>query len=108
MKIDTELQRLELVAEPDDKEVELRAQVNEFHSNPKVKPDLEILYELACHLIDKNRPEEAIDLLLEVIAIDRNWNDRTAQKKLTDLFKKLGSSNEVVQKARKTLSSLLF
>lgn len=96
---------MELVAEPDEKEIELRKSLD---NDPSVKPDLQQMFDLASHLIDKNRPDEAIKLLLDVIAIDRNWNERKAQTMLTDLFKKLGSSNEMVKEGRKTLSKLLF
>ena len=69
---------MELVSEPDQKELDLRKQLEASDIDPSVKPDVEQMHELACHLRDKNRPEEAIKLLLDVIAIDRNWNDRKA------------------------------
>ena len=75
-KVDAELQRIELVSEPDDKENELREKLQDARDDSSIMPDQQALYDLGCHLIDKNRPEEAIELLLESIAIDRNWNDR--------------------------------
>ena len=45
------------------------------------------MYDLANHLIAKNRLEESVDLLLDIVAIDRNWNSRAAQTKVTDVFK---------------------
>jgi putative thioredoxin len=66
------------------------------------------MFQLAEHLISKNRSEEAVDILLDIIAIDRNWQERKAQKLVTDLFKKLGSANEVTIKGRKKLSKILF
>lgn len=71
-------------------------------------PNLQVMFDLAKHLNDKNRHEEAIDLLLDIIAIDRNWNQRIAQKFINDIFKKLGAANEVTIKKRKQLSKLLF
>jgi len=71
-------------------------------------PDLQDMFDLANHLIDKNRLEESIDILLDIVAIDRNWNSRAAQTKVTDVFKKLGSTNEVVKEGRKKLGKLLF
>ena len=71
-------------------------------------PNLEDLFDLATHLHGKNRMEEAIELLLEIIAIDRNWNQRAAQTKLTDVFKQLGATTEIVKEGRKKLSKLLF
>ena len=66
------------------------------------------MQDLAVHLHAKNRMEESIDLLLDSIAIDRNWNKRAAQNLLTDIFKQLGSSSELVAKGRKKLGKLLF
>ena len=66
------------------------------------------LYEISQHLIGKNRLEESVNILLDMVAIDRNWKDRAAQKLLTDVFKKLGSTNEIAMQGRKKLSKLLF
>ena len=66
------------------------------------------MLELAQHLIDKNRLEESTEILLDMVAIDRNWKERAAQKLLTDVFKKLGSSSDIAIQGRKKLSKLLF
>jgi len=66
------------------------------------------MQDLAAHLIAKNRKEEAIDLLLESVAIDRNWNERAAQHLLTDLLKQLGSGSEIAKKARRRLSKIIL
>ena len=65
--LDNELQRLEQVALPDDKELELRKVLETSDGS------LDQMFELADHLISKNRAEEAVDLLLDIVAIDRNW-----------------------------------
>ena len=36
-------------------------------------PDLEVMFDLANHLVDKNRLEESTEILLDMVAIDRNW-----------------------------------
>ncbi len=46
--------------------------------------------------------------MLQILAIDRNWSERKAYKLLMDIFGKVGSGNEVVIKARKKLSKILF
>ena len=106
-QIDTELQRLELVQLPDEREHELRDRI-EADEKANQMPNLQDLFDLALHLEAKNRMEEAIDLLLEIIAIDRNWNERAAQTKVTDIFKQLGATTEIVKQGRKKLSKLLF
>lgn len=45
---------------------------------------------------------------MQIIKIDRNWNQKAAYTLLLEIFTKLGSSNEVVIKARKRLSKILF
>ena len=103
LKIDAELNRLDMVELPDDLEQNLKQQMEESNG-----ANVEVMFELAKHLNGKNRHEEAIDLLLDVIAIDRNWNQRAAQKLINDIFKKLGAANELTIKKRKQLSKLLF
>ena len=66
------------------------------------------MQDLALHLVDKNRLEEAITILLDSVAIDRNWGNKKAQNLLTDVFKKAGSSSDLVKEGRKKLSKLLF
>ena len=48
-------------------------------------------------LCEKNRFEDAIPVLLDIIAIDRNWKDKRAYNKLIDVFAKLGSTSEAVK-----------
>ena len=103
MEIDAELDRLEQSLQPDEREAELRATLE-----VNGKPNLESMYLLAEHLKNKNRHQESVDLLLDLLALDRNWNDRKAQKLLTDLFKALGSNSEITKNGRKIMSKLLF
>ena len=69
---------------------------------------LSAYYELAELLADKNRAEEAIPLLLDIITIDRNWEDKKAHNRLMEIFKKLGQTNEAVKKGRKRLANIMF
>lgn len=46
--------------------------------------------------------------MLDIVKIDRNWNNRQAYNLLIEIFNKLGAANEVVVKARKQLSKILF
>lgn len=41
-------------------------------------------------MLEKNRGEEAIPLLLDILSIDRNWQEKKAHNKLLEVFKKLG------------------
>lgn len=50
---------------------------------------------------NKNKIQEAIDSCLQIVKIDRNWNNKAAYNLLIEIFNKLGASNEIVIKARK-------
>ena len=57
---------------------------------------------------DAHRYADAIESLLQIIAIERNWNNKIAYQTLMEIFNKVGSSNELVVKSRKRLSKILF
>ena len=59
-------------------------------------------------MIEKNRAEEAIPLLLDILSIDRNWEEKKANNTLLEVFKKLGQTNEAVKKGRKRLANIMF
>ena len=101
-KVDEEISRLEELAQPDEEEGQLKAAIE---ADPK---NLENYYELSELLIEKNRGEEAIPVLLDIIAIDRNWQDKKANDRLMEVFKKLGQTNEAVKKGRKRLANIMF
>lgn len=70
--------------------------------------NLNTYFELAELMIEKNRGEEAIPLLLDIIAIERNWEEKKAHNLLIEVFKKLGQTNEEVKKGRKRLGNIMF
>ncbi|MBL4693702.1 MAG: tetratricopeptide repeat protein [Magnetovibrio sp.] len=51
---------------------------------------------------------QAIDLLLNIVAIDRNWNDQAGRKQLVKIFDALGVQHPSTIDARKRLSAVLF
>ena len=90
------------MAQPDETEVALRDTIAQAPGN------LEAYFELAELLVAKNRGEESIPLLLDILAIDRNWQDKKAYNKLMDVFKKLGQASDAVKTGRKRLANILF
>lgn len=67
--------------------------------------------DLANILIAKNRLEDAIPVLLDILTIERNWNkagEKKPQERLIEVFAKLGQTNETVKKAKKRLAKILF
>lgn len=101
-KVDEEIQALDKIAAPDQTEFDLLKRVD---ADPK---NLDIQFELVAHLFDKGRLEDSIPVLLNILAVDRNYGQKKAHTKLMDIFAKLGSANEAVKKGRKKLASIMF
>ena len=59
-------------------------------------------------MVEKNRAEEAIPLLLDILTIDRNWEEKKAHNMLMEVFKKLGSANDAVKQGRKRFANIMF
>jgi putative thioredoxin len=70
--------------------------------------DHQARYDLATALNAAGNREEALDLLIEIVRADRNWNDEAARKQLIKFFEAWGHSDEVTIAGRRRLSSLLF
>lgn len=64
--------------------------------------------DLAVALYGKGQTEAAIDELLAMIRIDREWNDQAARKQLVKIFDALGFSHPSAVAGRRRLSSILF
>ena len=102
VKVDEEISRLEAIAQPDEVEGTLRQKLEAEPEN------LNTYFELAELLVEKNRAEEAIPLLLDILTIDRNWRDKKAHNMLMEVFKKLGSAHEAVKQGRKRFANIMF
>ena len=70
--------------------------------------DLESRFKLAQLQWEKKKVEQAIESCMQLLKIDRNWNDKAAYQLIIEIFNKVGASNEVVVKARKNLAKILF
>ncbi|WP_119302916.1 thioredoxin [Dongia deserti] len=81
---------------------ELRARVE---ANPK---DLDARFALAQALFAGGEREGAIDQLLEIIRLNRAWNEEAARKELVKLFEAMGPTDPLTLSGRRRLSSLLF
>jgi putative thioredoxin len=79
--------------------------LKEIEDNPK---DLNTRFKLAVHHFENSYYEESIETLLEIIQIDRNWNNKAANQFLIQIFNFLGSDNDITIKGRSKLTKLLF
>ena len=52
--------------------------------------------------------EAAIELLLELVAFDKDWNEQAARKTLLEVFQLAGDDSELVDSARRRLAMLLY
>ena len=72
--------------------------------NPK---DLEALLDKSRHLSASGLYEQAMEILLQIMTIDRQFQDHAGRKGLLALFDMLGGEQEAVQKYRRKLFTLL-
>ena len=85
------------------------ASVEELTSLVKQNPeDKQAKLDLALVLIKESRISDAIDHLLELFRIDRDWNEGAAKSNLLIVFDTMKPDNPLVLKARRRLSSLIF
>ena len=80
----------------------LRARVD---ANPK---DFEARHELAQALFAGGDKEGAIDQLLEIVRVNRTWNEEAARKQLVTFFEAMGPTDPLTLSGRRRLSSILF
>ncbi len=69
--------------------------------------DMDARLRLANLLVASGRYEPGMDELLEVIRLDRSWNDDAARKTLLSVFSMLGGQGDLVAQYRRKLASTL-
>lgn len=74
-------------------------------ANPK---DLTARFDLSLALFAQGQTGESIDQLLEIVRLDRTWNDAAGRKQLLKIFDVLGAADPLTQDARRRLSAVLF
>jgi putative thioredoxin len=94
-----ELARQAASAGPED---DLRRAVTADPENRQARFDLA----LALHAAGK--VEEAVDTLLDLFRMDRDWNDGAAKAQLFTIFEALKPQDPIVLKGRRRLSSMIF
>jgi len=70
--------------------------------------DFQIRLDLALAYWAGDQRKEAIDELLAMIKLDRNWNDAAARQQLLKFFEALGFTDPLAIDGRKRLSTILF
>lgn len=70
--------------------------------------DYQARFDLAVGLAARDEKAEALELLLDLVRANRQWNDEAARKQLLQLFDAWGPKEPLVAEGRRRLSSLLF
>lgn len=96
-------------------QLDLARQVSDLGDPAALKAQLEAnpddhqaRFDLALIANAMGEKAEAVDLLIEIIRRDRDWNEDGARKQLLQLFEAWGYSDKVTLSGRRRLSSLLF
>jgi putative thioredoxin len=96
-------------------EVKLREQAAQAGDTAELRAQLaansddhQARYDLALALDAKGDRDGALELLLEIVRRDRNWNEQAARKHLVTLFEAMGPTDPRTVDARRKLSSMLF
>ncbi len=84
---------------------DVSALIQRIESNPK---DHEARLNLALALASRGQKNEALEHLLELVRLDRKWNDEAARKQLVQFFDAWGAKDPLVAEGRRRLSSILF
>ncbi len=94
-----------LLAEKGADNSELAALTKRVTENPG---DLQARLDLAVGLGARGDRQDALELLLDLVRMDRKWNDEAARKQLLQFFDAWGPKEPLVAEGRRRLSSILF
>ena len=83
-------------------ETELRAALARDAANRQVR------FDLATALHANGKVQEAVDTLLDLFKLDRDWNDGAAKAQLLIIFGALKPQDPIVLTSRRRLSSMIF
>lgn len=70
--------------------------------------NMQALFDLAMARYGASDREGAVDDLLEIVKLDRKWDDDGARRQLVKLFEAFGPTDPLTIEGRRRLSSLLF
>lgn len=83
--------------------------LQELEAKAKADPkNMQARLDLAMARFGAGDKEGAMNELLEMIRIDRKWNDEAARKQLVKFFEAFGAMDPLTVQGRKRLSSILF
>jgi putative thioredoxin len=99
------LSQVELESIQGTSDVDVEALKNKIKENPK---DLQSRYELGLYYQKRGQYQNAIDENLNIIKIDKEWNDRAAKAMLIKIFDSLGPEHPTTLAGRRRLNNIWF
>jgi putative thioredoxin len=84
---------------------EIAALEQQVADNPK---DMQARFDLGMAKYGAGDREGAVDAMLEIVRLDRKWNDDGARKELVKFFEAFGPTDPLTIDGRRRLSSILF
>ncbi len=91
------------------REAEKAGPVDELRARIAADPeDRQARFDLATALHAAGETEAAVDTLLDLFRLDREWNDGAAKRQLFKIFDALPPQDPIVLKGRRRLSSMIF
>ncbi|WP_417269375.1 thioredoxin [Celeribacter sp.] len=91
------------------REAESAGPVDELRAKVAAEPaNMEVKLELATALHGAGDVAGAVDVLLEAVRTDRDWNDAAAKTQLFKIFDALAPNDKIALDGRRKLSSILF
>ncbi len=91
------------------REAENAGPVDELRAKVAADPaDMEAKLELATALHGAGDVAGAVDVLLEAVRMDRDWNEAAAKTQLFKIFDALAANDKIALDGRRKLSSILF
>jgi putative thioredoxin len=83
--------------------------VEEFRNKLAMnKEDHQARFDLALSLYGSGQSQKALEELLEIVRLNRAWNDEAARRQMIKIFEALGAADPVTIQGRRDLSTVLF
>jgi len=104
-KVKQALTQLELQTLEDVSDVDVNSLLNRIKENPK---DLQARYDLGVYYQRIGQYQNAIDEYLNIIKIDKEWNNKAAKEMLLKIFDSLGTEHQITLAGRRRLNNVWF
>jgi len=99
------LSQLELQSVEDTSDVDVNGLLNRIKENPK---DLQSRFDLGVYYQRLGQHQKAIDEMINIIKIDKEWNNKAAKEMILKIFNSLGAEHDITLSGRRRLNNVWF